>query len=98
MKITEEMVDHASALSQLRLTPEERVRMAGELEQILASMDALAQWEPEDIAPVSHALPLENVLRPDVVAPSMERAMLLENAPMSDGRFFLMPRTLEHGL
>ena len=41
MKITTEMVDYISELSRLKLPEEERARMTGELEQILAYMDVL---------------------------------------------------------
>ncbi len=41
MKMTEEMVDYVSALARLKLPEEERARMTGELEQILAYMDVL---------------------------------------------------------
>ena len=42
MKITTEMVDYISQLSRLKLPPEERERMAAELERIIAYMDTLS--------------------------------------------------------
>ncbi len=41
MKITTEFIDHISQLSRLRLPEEEKAKMAGDLEGILAYMDTL---------------------------------------------------------
>ena len=95
MKITEEMVDYVSILARLKLPQEEKTRMTGELEQILAYMDVLNGLDTADIEPMSHIFPLKNVLRPDEVVPSEERAVLLANAPVPDEAAFLVPKTVE---
>ena len=95
MKITEEMVDYVSQLSRLRLPQEEKVRMTGELEQILAYMDVLEGLDTDGVEPMSHGIPLKNVLRADEVVPSEDRAALLSNAPAPDEAAFLVPKTVE---
>ncbi|MCC8181441.1 MAG: Asp-tRNA(Asn)/Glu-tRNA(Gln) amidotransferase subunit GatC [Clostridiales bacterium] len=95
MKITEEMVDYVSALSRLKLPPEEKTRMTGELEQIIGYMDILNQLDTTDIEPMSHTFPVKNVLREDVVEPSFPREALLSNAPAPDGESYLVPKTVE---
>ena len=95
MKITEEMVDYVSLLARLKLPQEEKKRMTGELEQILAYMDVLNGLDTADIEPMSHIFPLKNVLRPDEVVPSEDRAVLLANAPVPDEAAFLVPKTVE---
>lgn len=95
MKITEEMVDYVSRLSRLNLPPEEKARMTRELEQILEYMDVLNTLDTAETEPMSHIFPLKNVLRPDVVEPSADRAELLKNALAPDREAFLAPRTVE---
>ena len=95
MKITEEMVDYVSQLSRLSLPPEERAAMAGQLEQIVSYMDVLGALDTEGVEPMSHVFPLKNVMRPDVVVPSRDRAELLANAPVPDEEAFLVPKTVE---
>ena len=95
MKITEEMVDYVSQLPRLRLPQEEKVRMTGELEQILAYMDVLNSLDTQGVEPMSHVIPLKNVLRADEVVPSEDRAALLSNAPAPDEAAFLVPKTVE---
>ena len=95
MKITEDMVDYVSLLARLKLPQEEKKRMTGELEQILAYMDVLDGLDTSDVEPMSHVFPLKNVLRPDEVVPSEDRAALLANAPVPDEEAFLVPKTVE---
>ena len=95
MKITTEMVDYISELSRLKLPEEEKEKMTGELEQILAYMDSLNELDTTDVEPMSHVFPVKNVLRPDVVEPSADRAELLKNAPVPDEAAFLVPKTVE---
>ena len=95
MKITEEMVDYVSLLARLKLPQEEKTRMTGELEQILAYMDVLDGLDTSGMEPMSHVFPLKNVLRSDEAAPSGDRAALLSNAPVPDEAAFLVPKTVE---
>lgn len=95
MKITTELIDHISQLSRLRLPEEEKTKMAGDLEGILAYMDTLNALDTSDVEPLSHVFPVKNVLREDEVQPSMDRGALLKNAPAADDEAFLVPKTVE---
>ena len=95
MKITTELIDHISQLSRLRLPEEEKTKMAGDLEGILAYMDTRNTLDTSDVEPLSHVFPVKNVLREDEVQPSMDRGELLKNAPAADDEAFLVPKTVE---
>ena len=95
MKITEELVDYVSTLSRLRLPPEEKARMAGELEQIVTYMDTLNTLDTDGVEPMSHIFPLKNVLRADEVVPSADREVLLSGAPDRDEETFRVPKAVE---
>ena len=94
MKITQELVGRIAQLARLTLSEEEKERMGGQLEEILASVAVLDKLTLEE-----EEKPWErgNVLRPDEVAGSMERAPLLENAPQTDGEYIIVPDTLGQG-
>ena len=95
MKITTELIDHISQLSRLRLPEEEKTKMAGDLEGILAYMDTLNALDTSGVEPLSHVFPVKNVLREDEVQPSMDRGELLKNALAADDEAFLVPKTVE---
>jgi aspartyl-tRNA(Asn)/glutamyl-tRNA(Gln) amidotransferase subunit C len=95
MKITTEMVDYISVLSRLKLGDEEKEKMTGELEQIIAYMDTLNELDTSGVEPMSHVFPVKNVMREDEVQPSFDRSELLKNAPKADEEAFLVPKTVE---
>ncbi len=55
--------------------------MAGELSGILDHVGRIGELELDDVAPTSHVVELENVLRPDEPRPSWPRDDVLEQAP-----------------
>lgn len=95
MKITEELVDYISALSRLKPDSAERAELAEELEKIVSYMDLLSEVDTAGVEPMSHVLPVVNVLRPDVVEPSCDREALLRGAPKRDGETFLVPKAVD---
>ncbi len=95
MEITKQMVEYVSALSRLRLSEDEKERMQGELQQIIAYMDVLNGLNTEGVEPLSHVFPVQNVLRADEIVASADRAVLLKNAPMPDDAAFLVPKTVD---
>jgi aspartyl-tRNA(Asn)/glutamyl-tRNA(Gln) amidotransferase subunit C len=79
--IEREQVLHVAKLARLRLSDAEVERMAGELSGILAHVDRIGELDLDDVAPTSHVVELENVLRRDEPRPSWPREAVLEQAP-----------------
>ena len=91
-KITRDDVAHVADLARLALSDDELDQFT---EQLAAVLDHAADVEALDVAdvpPTSHPVPLENVLRDDVVAPTLDRAEVLAQAPaVEDDRFRVPP-------
>jgi aspartyl-tRNA(Asn)/glutamyl-tRNA(Gln) amidotransferase subunit C len=86
--IEREQVLHVARLARLRLSEAETERMAGELSGILEHVDRIGELDLDDVAPTSHVVELENVLRPDEPRPSWPKDVVLEQAPDPvDGAF-----------
>jgi aspartyl-tRNA(Asn)/glutamyl-tRNA(Gln) amidotransferase subunit C len=79
--IAREQVLHVARLAKLGLSEVEVERMARELSGILAHVDRIGELDLDDVAPTSHVVELENVLRPDEPRPSLPRETVLEQAP-----------------
>ena len=96
-------VRHVADLANLELTPEELPRMARDLNAILGHIAELNELDTHYIPPmaqVSEALGLESAtsgqtLRRDTVAPSVDRKLVMAEAPETDGRFFKVPKVIE---
>jgi aspartyl-tRNA(Asn)/glutamyl-tRNA(Gln) amidotransferase subunit C len=95
MPIDRSAVDHVARLARLALSEDERTRMQGELDHILEYAERIQALDLDDVPPTSHALVLENVLRPDEVAPSLTQEQALANAPEKEDGRFKVPRIIE---
>jgi len=93
--IDDRTVEHVARLARLALSDEERARMREQLGRILTYIDALRALPVDDVEPTTHVVPLVNVMREDVVEPSLPREAMMANAPDPRGEFFRVPRILE---
>jgi len=94
LALTAADVARLGELARIRLTDEELARLAPQLDVILQSVARVTEVAGADVPPTSHALPLTNVFREDVVTPSLARDAVLAAAPaVEDGRF-RVPRIL----
>jgi aspartyl-tRNA(Asn)/glutamyl-tRNA(Gln) amidotransferase subunit C len=88
MTLDRAMVAHIAELAKLQLTDEESERFAGQLSDILAYAERLGALDTDAIPPTASVLPLRNILRPDVIGPSLPRDEALANAAdAADGQF-----------
>lgn len=97
MSLTREQVSHIAELAKLELTEQEIERMTEQLSAILEYAERLNQLDTEAIAPTASVIPNQNVMRPDVVTPSLTREQVLQNAPDTDDNreFFRVRAILE---
>lgn len=95
MPLDRSAVDHVARLARLDLTEEERDRMRLELTKILEHAEKIQALDLDDVAPTSHALPVENVMRSDLKKPSLPQDVALANAPETEDGRFKVPRIIE---
>lgn len=88
-------VAQLARLARLELADAELDTLAGQLDVILRAVARVSEVAADDIPPTSHALPLTNVMRDDVVRPSLAVADVLAGAPAAEGGRFRVPRILE---
>ena len=87
-------VEHVAHLARLGLTPQELSLLEGQLNHILDQYTKLAELDTEAIAPTAQTIELENILRDDVVIPSLPVDEVLRNAPESSGGYVVVPPIL----
>jgi aspartyl-tRNA(Asn)/glutamyl-tRNA(Gln) amidotransferase subunit C len=93
--LTKEQVAHLAGLARLSLTDDELTRYAGQLDQILHAVDRVGEVAADDIEPMSHPQPLQNVWRADVVTPGLSADEVLAGAPAAEDERFRVPRILD---
>jgi aspartyl-tRNA(Asn)/glutamyl-tRNA(Gln) amidotransferase subunit C len=89
--IDREQVLHVAKLARLRLTDDEVERMSGELSTILGHIETISELDLDGVAPTSHVVELENVLREDNPRPSLPREAALDPAPDASDDGFRVP-------
>jgi aspartyl-tRNA(Asn)/glutamyl-tRNA(Gln) amidotransferase subunit C len=90
-------VAHVAHLARLGLTDDELARLEGQLNHILDQYERLAELDTDAIPPTAQTIELENILRDDVVTPSLPQDAVLANAAeVSDG-FIVVPAILGGG-
>ncbi len=87
-------VEHVAFLARLGMTSDELDRLQGQLNQILEEYAKLAELDTDAIPPTAQTIELENILRDDIVTPSLSRDLVLANAPQRDGPFVVVPPIL----
>ena len=95
--LTRKEVEEIALLARLHLEPAELERMETELAAILGHFEALASVDTTDVAPMTHAVPLELRLRPDTIEPSLPVADAVRAAPAKQGDVFVVPAIIGPG-
>jgi aspartyl-tRNA(Asn)/glutamyl-tRNA(Gln) amidotransferase subunit C len=93
-EISRDEVAHLADLARIDLSDAELDRLAPQLSVILESVASISGVAGDDVPPTSHALPLTNVFREDVVAPCLTPEQALSGAPEVEEQRFSVPRIL----
>ena len=94
MAITRAEVAHLARLARISLSDDELDRMADQLDVIIGAVARVGEVAADDIPPTSHAVPLENVFRPDELRPGLTQEQALAGAPASEDGRFRVPQIL----
>ena len=94
IEITRDEVAHLANLARIDLDDAELDHLAPQLSVILESVASISGVAGDDIPPTSHALPLTNVFREDVVTPCLTPEQALAAAPAAEQQRFSVPRIL----
>ncbi len=95
MALTGDQVRWVAHLARLEFTPEELDLFTDQLSKIVDYVNQLQQINTDGVEPLSHALPIHNVFRPDEVKPSLSKDEALANAPDRKGDFYGVPAVLD---
>ena len=94
MIVTPQDVEYVARLARLHLEPDALQRLTAQLEQILAHVQQLQQVPTDGVEPTTHVVPLGNVLRADVLQPSLPAETVAALAPDRQGAFVRVPQII----
>lgn len=95
MALTLDEVRHVARLARLHLEEEELVRMQQQMSAILEYVDMLQEVDVTGVPPTAQVTDVVNVVRPDVVQPSLPVDEVLAAAPQREGDYFKVKPVFE---
>ena len=95
MKLSREEVLHISRLSRVGITETDIEKMKEQLSVILENFEILREVDTDGVPPTAQSITLQNVMRNDVITPSMLPDDVLANAPRQEDEFFKVNAVLE---
>lgn len=95
MKISKEEVEYVAHLARLEFGAEEVEKFTLQLDNILSYIDKLNQADTNGVEPMTHAMPMANAFREDVVTPSLSNEAAVANGPEIRGSSFRVPKVIE---
>ena len=94
MRVDAGLISYLEELSCLALSEEEKRRFTEDLDKILGYMARLSEIDTRGVPACSLFSESASAFREDVVTPSLERGLLLQNASASTSVMFVAPRTV----
>lgn len=95
MQIDDKLIEYLENLSYLTLSEGEKLRLRGDLQEILGGMEHLGALDTSGVPERSHPFDDVNAFRADVVRDSYDRELILQNAPQRDDQTFIAPKTVD---
>ena len=108
MQIDAALISYLEDLSCLAFSDEERSRLIIDLQKTINSLNLLGEldtngvhecaspWDSSMDESMDASYDTANIFRADEILPSLDRKLLLKNAPVKNEEFFIAPKTVEN--
>jgi aspartyl-tRNA(Asn)/glutamyl-tRNA(Gln) amidotransferase subunit C len=95
MQVDDALIDKLSRLAMIQFETAEKEEIKADLEKMIGFVDKLKELDTTGVEPLLHMTSEVNVLRDDVAAGMISQQEALQNAPLHNEQFFLVPKVLK---
>ena len=95
MSVDAATVRRIAHLARIAVADAEVEHLKDELNAMLAFVEQLAEVDVAGVEPMTSVTPMAMKKRADVVTEGGDPAIILQNAPMAEDQFFLVPKVVE---
>ncbi|TWW02008.1 Asp-tRNA(Asn)/Glu-tRNA(Gln) amidotransferase subunit GatC [Chitinophaga pinensis] len=95
MEVNEMLVQQLADLARLEFSEQEKTEIKGDLQRMITFVEKLNELDTTNVKPLLHMTADRNVLRDDVVVPSITREEGLQNAPAANDQYFKVPKVIK---
>lgn len=96
-RLSREGMERLERLAKLELSEKEREKARQEMEQLLLFVNQINELDTEHVKPLMQVLPMNNVVREDIITNEDRRQEMLFNAPKQSDGMFVVPQTTVSG-
>jgi len=94
-RVSMDHVRHIAKLARLKLSESEALLYQKDLNSIIEYVETLRELDAENVRPMSHVIPMQNVWREDKPGKAGKPEEILSNAPKREKDFFKVPKIIE---
>ena len=94
MAVTIDNVKYIANLARLNFEEKELEGFTIQFNDILSFFEKLNELDTENVEPLSHPIPNQNVFRNDILKSSVSQEEALKNAPDRSDEFFKVPKVI----
>jgi aspartyl-tRNA(Asn)/glutamyl-tRNA(Gln) amidotransferase subunit C len=95
MSVDADTVRRVARLARIAVADDEVEPLRGELNAILAFVEQLAEVNVDGIEPMTSVTPMAMKMRKDEVTDGGSPDAIVQNAPVRDDHFFVVPKVVE---
>lgn len=95
MSVDAATVRRIAQLARIAVKDDEVAHLQGELNAMLAFVEQLSEVDVEGVEPMTSVTPMDMKKRHDVVNDGEIADLIVENAPVTEDHFFLVPKVVE---
>jgi aspartyl-tRNA(Asn)/glutamyl-tRNA(Gln) amidotransferase subunit C len=95
MQVDDALIEKLSRLAMLQFDEAEKEEIKADLEKMIGFVDKLRELDTSGVEPLLHMAGEVNVLREDEAGGMLSQAEALQNAPLHNGRTFLVPKVIK---
>ncbi len=95
MIIDEKLILKLEKLARLELSADERLKLRGELEEIVEMIQSLEEVDTNQIEPLRHLGDVNNLLRTDKIGEHLPMTEVVKNASDSQPPYFKVPKVID---
>jgi len=85
-------VKYVAQLARIALSGDEKALFQKQLEKIVSYVNDISTVDVSGVQPAANSTAEQNVLRPDEPHTGLDQETVLKNAPVNDGRQFIVPK------
>lgn len=96
MEVTPEIFEHIAHLAKLQFAEADKEPLRAEMQKMVSFVEKLNEVDTTGVPPLIHMSQVVQTPREDIAKNGATKNEGLQNAPHTDGNYFLVPKVIEN--